>query len=811
MPSRTSVTWATVIVALLWPVAVKQITGDWPAPKIPMMETHGGTYLKFEMDPADQTAKGLTSANLRRQALEQTKETFLFRLRKFEPSLVAINPVGDTGISVSVPGTQALDDVLHLIVHPQVVTFRCERNCPPDGVGLDSTPGQCFHQRAQSECVPLSIPFLHHESINYPRTRAEKDVGNANASADEGGPGGSQSSRSASGYRIVLSLRNNDEVRDLPKYYGSIVAICLDQEIVTEATMHIQGLADDAEITGYPTEDSARNVAEILQAGPLPVSYNLTEQKQIGPTLSETSLKSAFTVLAVAFAAVTLLLLLAYSDHPHLVAVVLACQIVQVSAIYFLAWRGLIELSLLTVCALALLSGTSVDNLILIFEEYRRSLGRVGFTIRGNLAVAADAIQREKRIVVWATVFAFVTVGPLLFLGGQVQGLVKTIAFGSAIGIIITLTLVVGLLQTEWIVGGIKQMGRLGALFAFRGFDLFALNRFFLFVYCAALAMSFVGFLSRGIVLDVDLAGGTQIRLTSATGLDQDRLRAVANSFFGKQCSVLYLYAGLLHQGGPFTYDVLVPELNAGAPSSASESVSSRATPGGFLQAVRASLAPDVEIADINSLGASVTGVTRRAAVLASLAGVAILLVLLFSGYGGMIATAIVIALLCDTTITVGAICWFSVPLSLSILSALLSVAGYSVYDSVVVAGHVNRDHLEMVAERKRLQAELRRRDLAESDRLELTKRLRGLAFDAGMFKKSLSNLSRRLLLTVLATALGAVGIAVFCGEGLLRHFGIVMAAGAIFGMMSTVAIVARAMKSTEVETGSGEWRTATA
>jgi preprotein translocase subunit SecF len=43
-------------------------------------------------------------------------------------------------------------------------------------------------------------------------------------------------------------------------------------------------------------------------------------------------------------------------------------------------------------------------------------------------------------------------------------------------------------------------------------------------------------------------------------------------------------------------------------------------------------------------------------------------------------------------------------------------------------------------------------------------------------------------------TALAGLATAIYC-EGLLRDFGIVMATGAIFGMMSTVAIVVGVMR----------------
>ena len=171
-----------------------------------------------------------------------------------------------------------------------------------------------------------------------------------------------------------------------------------------------------------------------------------------------------------------------------------------------------------------------------------------------------------------------------------------------------------------------------------------------------------------------------------------------------------------------------------------------------------------VQLASVESVGATVSGITTQAVIAACLAGIFVLGISLFVKHGPSITGAIVLALLCDTFIAVGAICLFHVPLSLPIISALLTVAGYSVYDSIVVAGHVRHD--------SRYDA----------------------PYTTQKFELSLESLSRRLILTVTTTVFSALAIAVYC-EGLLRDFGIVMVSGAVFGMMSTVAIVMIALK----------------
>jgi preprotein translocase subunit SecF len=186
------------------------------------------------------------------------------------------------------------------------------------------------------------------------------------------------------------------------------------------------------------------------------------------------------------------------------------------------------------------------------------------------------------------------------------------------------------------------------------------------------------------------------------------------------------------------------------------------------VSALEAATSSQIQITGISSVGPAVTGITTESTLQFIAIGIGMLaLFLLYLTGTPQVVASILIALVCDTTITVGAICFFNVSLSLPIVSALLTVAGYSVYDSVVVARH--------------LQKEIPLR----SDG--------GTGWEAG-FSNCLRYLSRRLILTMTTTALAGLATAIYC-EGLLRDFGIVMATGAIFGMMSTVAIVVGVMR----------------
>jgi predicted RND superfamily exporter protein len=126
---------------------------------------------------------------------------------------------------------------------------------------------------------------------------------------------------------------------------------------------------------------------------------------------------------------------------------------------------------------------------------------------------------------------------------------------------------------------------------------------------------------------------------------------------------------------------------------------------------------------------------------------------------GFPVAMAVAAAMLLDAIISLGALSAFGVPLSLPIVSSLLAIVGYSVYDSIVIVAHI--------------------REQVEQEHLPV---------DEGVVE-ALAKLSRRLILTMASTTVSALGMAIFC-SGVIHDFGVIMATGSVSGMMSTIAIV---------------------
>lgn len=124
-------------------------------------------------------------------------------------------------------------------------------------------------------------------------------------------------------------------------------------------------------------------------------------------------------------------------------------------------------------------------------------------------------------------------------------------------------------------------------------------------------------------------------------------------------------------------------------------------------------------------------------------------------GVGAMLST------LHDTLTTIGLFSLFQIEFNLTTLAAILTIAGYSINDTVVIYDRVR----------------------------ETMRRQKSMEFDA-LINKSLNETLSRTILTVSTTALAVLSLLIFGGE-VLRGFSIAMLWGIVVGTYSSLFIAA--------------------
>jgi len=210
---------------------------------------------------------------------------------------------------------------------------------------------------------------------------------------------------------------------------GKPIAIVLDGQIVTAPTVETVISGGNAVITGIGDIKEAKQLAIQLNAGALPVSISLIEQRTIGPALGRESLVNSLIAGLVGVFLVALFMI-SYYRLPGLVAVVA----LGIYALLALAIFKLIPvtLTLSGIAGFILSIGMAVDANILIFERMKEEQ-RKGAPIN---AVLAEGFSRAWSSIRDSNVSSLIT-ATILYVG--TTGLVRGFAITLAIGILISM------------------------------------------------------------------------------------------------------------------------------------------------------------------------------------------------------------------------------------------------------------------------------------------------------------------------------------------------------------------------------------
>ena len=231
-----------------------------------------------------------------------------------------------------------------------------------------------------------------------------------------------------------ISLEFNDEGTALFKAIternvGKIVAIYLDGSPISLPTVQQAITSGQAVITGEFTLKDAKQLAQRLNSGALPVPVSLVSQQNIGATLGESSVQKSFTAGWVGLVLVAGFMLV-YYRLPGLLAVSALGFYTLVIIAIFKLWP--VTLTLAGIAGFILSIGMAVDANILIFERLKEEL-RAGRPL--NLAIE-EGFGRAWLSIRDSNVSSLITCFILAWFGTSI---IKGFAVTLAIGIIISM------------------------------------------------------------------------------------------------------------------------------------------------------------------------------------------------------------------------------------------------------------------------------------------------------------------------------------------------------------------------------------
>ncbi|QQG50046.1 MAG: protein translocase subunit SecD [Candidatus Berkelbacteria bacterium] len=239
--------------------------------------------------------------------------------------------------------------------------------------------------------------------------------------------------------RPQVSMKFNSEGTRLfseitERNIGKPVAIFLDDEIISAPTVQQKIVEGEAVITGDFTLDEVKDLTNLLNAGALDVPIKLVEQRTVGATLGEESVKKSLVAGLIGLSLVVLFMLLNY----RLAGLIAVLALSGYAIITFAIFKYIpVTLTLAGLAGFILSIGMAVDANILIFERLREELA-AGRDLKVGLS---EAFRRAWPSVRDSNMATLITCAILFFTTtGSIKGFALTLAIGVLISMFSSIT-----------------------------------------------------------------------------------------------------------------------------------------------------------------------------------------------------------------------------------------------------------------------------------------------------------------------------------------------------------------------------------
>jgi preprotein translocase subunit SecD len=217
------------------------------------------------------------------------------------------------------------------------------------------------------------------------------------------------------------------------------LAIVLDNTVYSAPVIQERIAGGRAQITGRFTADEAKDLAIVLRAGSLPAPVKILEQRSVGPSLGEDSIRKGIISIIISAIVVVLFMVFYYRASGLIADLALILNVVLVLAV-LAALRA--TLTLPGIAGLVLSIGMAVDANILVHERIKEEL-RWGKTIRAAIDQgyhrAFTTIIDSNLTTVIAAIFLY------QFGTGPVKGFAVTLFWG------ITANVFTAVFVTRWV------------------------------------------------------------------------------------------------------------------------------------------------------------------------------------------------------------------------------------------------------------------------------------------------------------------------------------------------------------------------
>ncbi len=313
--------------------------------------------------------------DLKNQIVEHSLETMRNRVDQFGIAEPEIVPEGDNRIMIQLPGIKDSERAKNQIGKTALLEFKIvdDEHSLEDALKGNIPEGDIIAYGLRSDRSTGergSVPYLLKNKALL--TGASLETAKVQISNRFGEP--------------TVSLKFNSQgATDFDRITAENVhkrlAIVLDAVVYSAPVIQERISGGQAQITGTFTMDEASDLAKVLRAGALPAPVNILEERTVGPSLGNDSIRQGIIATIIGTIFVILFMIVYYRLSGAVADIALIINIFLVLGL-LAAFRA--TLTLPGIAGLLLTVGIAVDANILIFERIREEL-RTGKTVRLSL------------------------------------------------------------------------------------------------------------------------------------------------------------------------------------------------------------------------------------------------------------------------------------------------------------------------------------------------------------------------------------------------------------------------------------------
>lgn len=446
---------------------------------------------------------------------------------------------------------------------------------------------------------------------------------------------------------------------------GRQLAIVLDQVVQSAPVIQERISGGQAQITGSFSMEEATDLAIVLRAGALPAPVNIVQNVTVGPTLGLDSINKGFVSGLVGTGLVVLFMMVYYRFSGLIANFALALNI-----LFTIAALGIFRatLTLPGIAGIILSIGMAVDSNVLIFERMREEFHQgkpVKSGIDGGYDKAFWTII-DSHVTTLITAFAL-----FLFGSGPIKGFAVTLSIGVIFNLFTALFcthVVYDYLSVKRKLKPIQFM----ELLKKTTIDFVGLRKVAFIISGILALVGIIAFvqINRGQAnLGVEFSGGTMAQFKAVQAFRLDKVRSALTQKGFKDLELQQVS----------NENILLVRAKKSEHSVGKET-----------DAIAKALQEDFpelkfSVESKSEIGASVSSALKKAALLAiaiSLVGIILYLAWRFEFRFGVAAA---IATFHDVLAVLGIFYLLDKEITLLIVTALLTLAGYSLTDTVVV------------------------------------------------------------------------------------------------------------------------------